>query len=161
MAVKLTGFKEFDRALAELPKATQRNTLRRALTKAAEPVLRAMEAKAPVADAPYYRGKGDNRKLVQPGFTQKSLAISNSLNPSNRRDQKKEGKAFAEVYVGSRRGSAAALQEFGTISQPAHPYLRPAWEETKEGALRIFSAELGKEIEKSAARLAKKQAKGG
>lgn len=144
-SVKLEGFKELDVALGELPKATARNVLRRVLRKAAEPVLAAMEAKAP-------RG--------ETGRTAESLAISNSLNAANRRDQKREGKAFAEVYVGSRRGSAAQFAEYGTVKQPPQPYLRPGWEATQDEALKTISEELGSEIDKAAKRLARKRAKG-
>ena len=71
----------------------------------------------------------------------------------------REGKHFAEVYVGSRRGSAATFQEFGTVEQPARPYLRPAWEATKLEALKIVEEEMGAEIERAAKRLARKAAK--
>lgn len=144
MAVRLEGFRELDAALAELPKATQRNVLRRVLRKAAGPTLQAMEARAP----------------RETGWTAGSLAISNTLNPANRREQRNEGKAFAEVYVGSVRGSAAMFQEFGTLTQPPKPYLRPAWESTKGNALGIVQSELGAEIEKAAARRARKLLRG-
>lgn len=140
---RLEGGKELARALEELPKATARNVLKRVLTKAAEPILSDMEAKAP----------------RDTGFTAKSLAVSSSLNPAQRREAKKEGKNFAEVYIGSRRGSAAIFEEFGTVNQPAHPYIRPAFDAGKEGALAIIGTELGAEIEKAAARQARKAAK--
>lgn len=148
MAVRLEGFRELDAALAELPKATQRNVLRRVLRNAAKPTLAAMEARAP----------------RDTGWTAGSLAISNTLNPANRREQKREGKAFAEVYVGSTRGSAAAFQEFGTeygtSIRPPRPYLRPAWEDTNGEALSIIQSQLGAEIEKARARRARKAARG-
>lgn len=140
----IEGLPELIKALDALPKATARNTLKRVLTKAAKPILDAMEAKAP----------------RDTGWTAGSIAISGSLNPANRRDQKKEGKMFAEVYVGSTRGSAAILQEYGTVNQPAHPYMRPSWDGTQNEALAIIEAELKTEIEKSAARYARKLAKG-
>ena len=145
MAIKMEGWKELDRALGELPKATARNVLRRVLKNAAEPIKEAMEAKAP----------------RRTGFTAASIEISNTLNPAQRRDARRgNDKAFAEVYIGSRRGSAAVFEEFGTIHQPAHPYMRPAFEANSDQALNTISTELGTEIEKAAARLAKKAAKG-
>lgn len=145
VTVRIEGLRELDHALGELPKATARNVLRRVLKKAAEPTLSAMEAHAP----------------RDTGWTAGSIAISSTLNRSNRGDVKREGKAFAEVYVGSDRGSAAVFQEWGTVNQPAHPYMRPAWEGTKERALEIIGKELGSEIEKAAARLARKLARSG
>lgn len=140
---KIQGVREFENALDGLVKATARNVLRRSLRKAGEPMLRTMEAKAP----------------RDTGWTAGSIAISNTLNPANRRDQKKEGKSFAEVYVGSTRGSAALLQEYGTFKQPARPYGRPAWEQTKGLAVDIFVRELKQELDKAAARAARKAAK--
>lgn len=140
---KLEGAKELARALEELPKATARNVLKRVLTKAGKPVEAAMIAGAP----------------RDTGFTAGSIGVSARLNPAQRREAKKEGKFFAEVYVGSTRGSAAVFQEFGTVDQPAHPYMRPAWDANKEGVLRVVETELGGEISKAAARLARKAAK--
>lgn len=141
---KLEGGKELARALEEFPsKATARNVLKRELTAAAKPVKAAMEAAAP----------------RDTGFTAESIGLSSSLNPSQRRAVKREGKNFAEVYVGSRRGSAAIFEEFGTVNQPARPYMRPAWEATKEQALDTFGKNLGAGIEKAAARAARKAAK--
>lgn len=141
--LKIDGLAELEKALAELPKATARNTLRRVLKKAAEPVKEAMEARAP----------------RETGYTAESIGVSATLNPTNRRDQKAEGKAFAEIHIGSRRGSAAHLQEFGTVNQSAHPYLRPAWAASGGPALRIITTELAGEIEKARARYARKIAK--
>lgn len=141
--VQMEGLKELEQALAELPKATARNTLRRVLTQSGGRVKDAMEARAP----------------RETGYTAESIEVSSTLNPTNRRDAKREGKDFAEVYVGSRRGSAAHLQEFGTINQPAHPYLRPAWEATRHLTLFLVGKDLGEEIEKARARLARKAAR--
>lgn len=142
--LNIEGLPELLNTLEQLPKATARNTLKRGLTKAAKPVLDAMERSAP----------------RDSGWTAGSLAISGTLNPANRRDQKKETKSFAEVHVGSTRGSAAVLQEYGTVNHPPHPYFRPAWAQTQNEALAIFEEELATEINKSAARYAKKLAKG-
>lgn len=143
VVVKFEGGRELERALGELPKATARNVLKRALTKAARPVLEAMESRAP----------------RDTGWTAGSIAISGTLNPANRSDLKKEGKSFAEVYVGSTRGSAGILQEWGTINQPAQPYMRPAWDATKGGVAETTRREIKVELDKAAARLAKKAAK--
>lgn len=142
---KMEGWKEMDRALGQLPKATARNTIKRGLKKAAVPVEEAMENTAP--------------RLT--GWTGKSIQTSFQLNPANKRDQKREGKAFAEIYIGTSRGSAAHLLEYGTFKMPANPWMRRSWEATKEEALVIFSVELKNEIEKSVARYARKLARAG
>lgn len=159
MTVKLSGFKELDKALAELPKATAKNVLKRTLTKAGQPVLSAMISGAPVGGEPYYIGKGDRRRLVSPGYKKDSLALSHRLNPANKRDQRRGGNFTAEIYIGSRRGSTAHWFEYGTFTIAARPYLAPAWVATKDRALGIIKSELGAEIQKAANRLAKKRAK--
>jgi HK97 gp10 family phage protein len=160
MAVKMEGWRELDKALGELPKATGRNAIKRALKTAGQPVLAEMRARAPVASGPYYAGKGDKRRLLQPGRKRDSLEISFTLNPVNRREQRNERKSFAEIHIGTRRGSTAHFFEYGTYKQPAQPYLAPAWAAKQDDALRILGQQLKVEIEKAAARYAKKMAKG-
>ena len=135
-----------DKALAEVgTKATQRNVLRRALTTAAKPIEDAVEGGAP----------------VETGFTSRSFATSPTQNPAQKRASRGEQKGFAEVYVGTRRGSAAHLKEYGTFKMPAAPFFRPAWDANKDKAEQILGKELWVEIEKAAQRAAKKRAKAG
>lgn len=144
MTVRIEGLRELERALAELPKATARNTLQRVLKKAAEPTADAWKAKAP-RDAGQYA----ESIIVGP---------SSKLTGRQKKDAKKEGKHFAEIHVGT-ADPAGQQQEFGNINHPAQPSGRPAWKETQDGALNTIKAELGGEIEKSAARLASKAAR--
>lgn len=144
MQVKIEGLRELERALVELPKTTARNTLRRVLISASRDVEHDMEAGAP----------------VDTGYTSRSVATSPTLNPRQRREIAREDRNdFAVIYIGSRRGSAAHLQEFGTVSQAAQPYMRPAWDSNKAKVLENIKRDLGDEIEKSAARLARKAAR--
>lgn len=140
--VKVEGLRELEAALAELPKATARNTLRRVLKRAAEPVQEEAQANAPVAT----------------GRLKVSIVVGTKLTRRQQRDAKKEGKFFSEIHVGT-SNEAAVPQEFGTVNMSAHPFMRPAWEGNKAKTLDIISGELGAEIEKSAARLARKAAK--
>lgn len=141
--VKLTGFKELAAALEQLPKATARNTLRRVLKKAAEPTRADAEAKAPVLT----------------GRLKVSVVTGTQLTRRQKADAKKEGAYFSEIHVGT-ANPYAIPQEFGTVDTAAHPFMRPAWDANKAGALNIISSELGNEIEKSALRRARKLAKG-
>lgn len=144
MTVKVEWLVGSDKALGEVgTKATARNVLVRTLKKAGQPILEAIEAGAP----------------RDTGWTAGSFDISTTLNPTNRRDVKREGKAFAEVYVGTDRGSAALFQEFGTVSQPAHPFLRPAFDAKQHEAEEIIGRELWVEIKKATDRAARKAAK--
>ena len=55
----------------------------------------------------------------------------------------------------------AVTQEFGTVNHPPHPFMRPAWLANKTRALDTMKKELWEEIQKAAARLARKAAKAG
>lgn len=144
MSIRMEGFKELGQALDQLPKATARNTLRRVLKKAAEPVRDAMADKAPVLT----------------GRLKQSIVVGTKLTSRQARDAKREGKHFAEVHVGT-ADPAGVVQEYGSFKEPAQPFARPAWDATSTDALVTISTELGAEIEKAAARLAKKLAKAG
>jgi HK97 gp10 family phage protein len=142
--VKLEGWQDLDRALGELPKATARNTLQRALKKSADPVRAAWESKAP-------------RRF---GYYAQSIIIGpgSKLTSRQRRDAKREGKFFSEIHIGT-SDPAGQQQEFGNINHPAQPSGRPAWEQTQDEALRVIGDTLRDEIEKSRARLARKAAR--
>ena len=80
---------------------------------------------------------------------------------------------MVEVFIGATaaRFGIAHLLEFGTGPRrqkttgrstgemPAFPFMRPAWESGKRGVLRRFIKYLRVDIEKTAKRLAKRQAK--
>lgn len=55
----------------------------------------------------------------------------------------------------------ATHQEFGVIHHAANPYMRPAWDAGAMKALDYIKDNLRIEIDKAAARLAKKPAKAG
>lgn len=141
--VKLSGFKELAEALEQLPKATARNTLRRVLRKAAEPTREAAQAKAPILS----------------GRLRESVVVGTQLTRRQKADARKEGTYFSEIHVGTAKGYSVP-QEFGTVDHAAQPFMRPAWDQNKDKALKIIGDELGNEIEKAAARRARKLAKG-
>lgn len=155
MVLKITGLKELDKALAELPKATARNVLRRVLTKRAQPIATHASELAP--DDPATPGKSIR------------YVVGNTLSPRQRslhRRQTKDDKAFAEVFLGQEveAGAKAAdpagvQQEFGNINHGPQPSLRPAWEAGKAALLDGIAEDMRAEIEKSAKRLAAKAAR--
>lgn len=144
VTVKVEGGKELDFALSELPKATSRNTLQRALKKGGEKVRDAWQPRVPVLSGQYARSI-----VVGP---------SSKLTSRQKKDVKKEGKHFAEIHVGT-ADPAGQQNEFGNINMPANPSARPAWDGTKDGVLAGIAKDLGEEIEKSRARLARKAAR--
>lgn len=94
-----------------------------------------------------------------PGTLRDSYIAGTRLNPSQAKNARREGKSFAEVYAGT-NDPAGVQTEFGNAHQAAQPHGRPAWDATQGHVLKLISEQLGAEIEKAAARLAKKAANG-
>lgn len=144
--VGVEGVEETLAALREFPKATGRNTLRRALVTAAEPVAIAARSYAP-----------DDPATPAPDL-KSSIAVATQLIRRHRRTKANE----VEVYVGPTRQAGRAVLnyasnvEFGTFRAAPHPYLRPAWDRTKALVQTILARELTIEFEKAAARLSRK-----
>lgn len=140
----ILGGKELENALKQLPKATGKSVLRRALRNAAKPTALVAESLAP-------RGPTGN--------LQASIEITTRLKKSQQRGGKFPG---VEVYVGASTptGSHAHLIEFGTVKMAAQPFLRPAWDSTKQKVLDAISDEIWKALRKSARTLARKAERG-
>lgn len=140
----LEGFRELDRALGQLPKATAKNVLRRTLNKAAKPIDDDASAAAPFLTGGLQRSVITGTRLTRSQRGATRMATSNY---------------YAEIHVGTSLAKGM-FQEFGTFKDEAQPWFRPAWEAAKDQALNIIKVELKGEIEKAAKRYAKKLAKG-
>lgn len=179
--VRVEGLKELDKALGELSKATARNTLRRALTSAAQPMLEAAKRNAPEDTGGLRRGiqigtKISKDKSKDPGsraYAQTMAAGGSRADAVQAlRDARRAqgvGGSFAEVFLGPVRANKkntikANVQEFGSVKQPAQPYMRPAFDSEAQNVINNIGKELSKEIDKSVARAraraAKKAARG-
>ena len=141
--VKVEGLRALDRALGELPKRTAKATLRRVLKKAAEPMVDAAKARAPVLT----------------GGLRLGIHAGTKLSRSQRKATRRARKSFAEIYVGPPPHSKAITQEFGAEHHPAQPYMRPAWDAVRFKVLEIIKSELWGEIRKSADRIAQRSAR--
>lgn len=141
---QVIGGRELERALKQLPRATGKNVLRRALRNAAKPTAAAAEAMAP-------RGPTGN--------LQASISIGTKLKPSQRGDSSLSG---VQLYIGatSPPGYHAHLIEFGTVKMTARPFMRPAWDSTQQQVLASISDEVWKSLAKSARTLARKAERG-
>jgi HK97 gp10 family phage protein len=137
ISVKVEGLRELEQALGELPEAVAKRTLNRVLKRAAEPIRAAAAAAAP----------------KRTGRLSKSIIVSPRLTRSQRRQAERHG--FAEMFVGS-KSPLAHLIEFGTAHSAPNAFLRRAWDAHKDEALAIIKTELGGEIKRAAARLARK-----
>jgi HK97 gp10 family phage protein len=170
MKISVSGLRELDRALGELPKAAAKTVLRRTLEKAGQPIADEAQRLAPVDT-----GKLAKRIVVSPRIKNKvgkaefAAAMRAGLGTKAavaalrqaRREAKGQG-SFAEMFVGPARGVLryAHLVEFGTVKIPPKPYMRPAWDARKGEALDIIRRELGNEIIMAARRIARNKKAG-
>lgn len=164
--VKMEGLKELEAALAELPKATGKAVLRRVLRKMATPIVSDAKGKAPVdtgllVSKIEQSGELSANEQREVGGGPQFLGIGDS---GEKVFSKAAAKNYVEIHVGvaGRKQSIARgfFQEFGTIENVAHPFMRPAWDGNKDRALSTFKADVWAEIQKAAARRARKLAKG-
>lgn len=138
---KIEGLRELEDALKELPRATGKNTLMRALIKAGGPVA---------ADA-----ASAARRLS--GKLQRSFGVSQKLSRRQKSQHRKE--STVEVFAGPGALAQAITEEFGTAHSGPHPTLRPSWDANRMKVLESIRDDLAAEIEKARARLARKAAK--
>ena len=160
--MKVEGLRECERALAELPKATGKNVLRRIAKGALQPMADDARVKAP--DDPSTSAPDLPTSIV---VSEKRTARAKKR--STTRFVKGKFRASAstgiEMAMGPKSGGGvlnyATLQEFGTMKMAANPYMRPAWDSGAQKALDYIKDNLREAIDKAAARLAKKRAKAG
>lgn len=124
----LEGFEGLDEELKSLPMSQARGVVMRTLRGVAKPTLDAALEAVP----------------VKSGQMKKSLAVGLKLNARERKKHKREPGAV-EVYIGSTM-SHAHIVEFGSQNNPPQPFLRPAWESTKDDMLERLKDALWKNI---------------
>lgn len=161
--VKIEGLRELEKALSELPKATGKSVLRRVLKARAQPFDSAWRGMAP--DDPATTGE-DNLKTSGGVGTKLSKRQA-----AQHRKMFRSDRASVEMFAGPGALPQAITEEFGTgprhqksgkfVGQVhPHPFVRPAWDATKDAMLNGIGKDLGDEIAKAAQRLAKKRARG-
>lgn len=146
--VRLTGFRELDRGLAEeLPKATAKSVLRRTAVKSMERVRTGMEDRAPK----------DKRKLA--GGMKTKNAKPERI-PGTKRYKKQNGVSVnTGPTTGPQEGGNPAWQENGTVNMPAHPFARPTADAEGMNVINDVRAELTKQIDAAKKRIARKAAR--
>lgn len=155
--MELVGARELEAALHALGQDRLiKATLRRALLRASKPAVATAQRLAP----------------KHTGRMSDKINVSSTLARRQRRGGGyRYNPSTAYVWLGSAPRGPGTLAEFGTGPRyhkrtrkfvgaaPAQPFLRPAWEQHKHQILDDFSRELWSQIEKSAKRLARRQAK--
>jgi hypothetical protein len=148
MRVKVAGFKGVDQALAQLPKATGKNVLRRV----GRPPMEEM-ANVAAQKAPERTGR---------------LAFSISVSEKRTRRAQTGFKSSSglQLAMGPAGGFGGTLEyasfdEFGTVDTPAFGYMRYAWDTRAQPTLDYLEQNLWAEIERAAQRISNKRARVG
>lgn len=162
---KVEGFKELEAALMELPRATAKNAMRRALLKAGQPVADRAKELVPVKSGALRDSITVSTKTAnKPGASEFAAAMRagatrQEAGQAMRAAVKKGDRSTVTVYIGAGQKPHAHLVEFGSVNNKPHPYLRPAWDEGKQQVLDDIKDELASEIAKAAKRMAAKALK--
>lgn len=145
MRVKVSGLKEIDKALGDLPNAVGKRVLR----KVGADVLEPMASKA---------------RMLSPDRTGKlDLSITVSEKRTRRAKTNFRARQGIQLAMGpSGPGGAlmyASFVEFGTVDTPAFGYMRGAWDAHAATSLDNIKDQLWAEINKAVGRQARRAAK--
>lgn len=146
LTFKIEGLEQTVANMADLSRATERNAVKRTLLKAGEPTADTAARMAP----------------QERGILAFSIVVTTQLTGRHRGEMRNRA-SEVEVYIGPAGGQGslfyASHREFGTVLLPASPYMRPAWEATKGQVLGLIVSGLRAEVERAAARAARKVAR--
>jgi HK97 gp10 family phage protein len=150
--VTITGLKELQTALRQLPKEIQGKVLAQSLREGAKAIIKDAKTRAPRADSPHFVGKG--KELVEPGNIARNIQVKRVKNTDS----------TATVSIGVRskgKGGKNAFYwrflEFGTQFIAARPFMRPAFESKKMDAANAIKDALRKRIDAAALKLGLKK----
>lgn len=165
--IQFTGGKELQRALLELSNKQALTVGRFALRRAANELLRAFRAAAPVDKARLRRAlrvridRGRYSKSVLSALVYVAKSAGEYRPRKTDRQSRVRGKLGPAKYsyqIGSRPDVYGIFQEFGAPANglPARPWFRPAWERQKAAALDAIARELGAGLVREAMKLGKR-----
>lgn len=137
VTVHIEGLREVEKAMEELSTAVSRRVARKALTAGGEVIAREARALVP----------------VDIGYMRESIDVSTRLTRRQRAMHRKA--APVEMFVGPNDPGAVA-EEFGWKDGRPQPYMRPAWDRTRQQALNTIADVLTVEVDKAVARARKK-----
>lgn len=168
MTVKIEGLSETDAALAALGKSLGKAVLRRVGKAALQPMAAVAQRLAPddpatseaIADTVIVstkRPKGSKSASTKAFAAARGAGLSVS---EARSAARAASSGEVEVFMGPNRDPKNVQQEFGNSRHAAQPYMRPAWDTGKSIALDAIKDDLWAEVEKTAARKARREAKG-
>ncbi|NJC06516.1 HK97 gp10 family phage protein [Sphingomonas kaistensis] len=147
--------------LQELPRATQRTTLKKAAKQALQPTFEQAKSSAPVLTGQLRDSIFMDIRLDDPEYRARARASFKAKGHARGvKKTKGGGNVVASIRVGGRQAFHAPFVEFGTVKMAADPFLRPAFDANADKMVESLRASLEVEVRKAAVRRAKKLAKG-
>jgi HK97 gp10 family phage protein len=142
VTVKVQGLEGIEAALSQFNTRKRRDIARKALDSAGQITARVARSMAPVDE----------------GNLRESIDVSGTL--TRRQAGLHTKRAEVERFIGPGAHPQAHLREFGGDGNPPHPYMRPAWDSTKNQVLDRITDVAWLEIEKAIQAKAKRAARG-
>lgn len=158
IVLKVEGLRELQAALEELPKATSRNVVRRALMNALKPMEAQAEALAPSLTGQLRSTIETSAKLSRRQKAQHAADIG-AKTVKTAEGYRSTPQTTVFMFMGPASSAKSIVQEFGSVHQSPQPYMRPTWDSGAMAALKSIKDEFATELEKARARLARKAAK--
>ena len=153
VSIQVHGLRELEEELAKFGPEVAKRVLRKAIKEGGEPMRAEAARLAPRSSS---------------GADKKGWHLADSI---FMKIGTKKGKSWVETLFGVEQGSVTAMigfdkytfygmfQELGTRFHAAHPFLRPAFDNESENAVRMIAAELKRGIEAQAKKAAKRFAR--
>lgn len=166
--LSIEGTSELEDALNDLSRATAGNVLKRAVSTAGAFIAEKAIERAPKKTGKLKReikvgkakiisaGKAAFAQAMKEGGTRaEAAAAARAAN----RESGGTGRAAVTQVGPTKLAGEGIFQEFGTVHHKAQPFMRPTWDEYGPQSAEIMADALKEEIDKAAARAAKRAAK--
>lgn len=142
--IEIKGLKELQDRLLQLPVKLGDKVLATCLGSAAGVIQKEAQNRVIIAAKPYKlyaKGKHQAAEIVSPGWLKKQIV----------KKRVKQSKSSAETIItfkDKKHSFFWRFIEFGTSKEKAHPFMRPAFEATKQKAVDRFEERLKERLDK-------------
>jgi HK97 gp10 family phage protein len=143
ITVQVTGLKQLEENLKQLQENIAKNALRAVARKAMQIMRDKIAGDAPRRTGALAAGILMTASIRGEGVSGGNVLVRVGLRTSSKATRRKGERSPDDVYYGR-------FLEFGTRKMAARPFMRPAFDSTREQVLKEFGELLGAEIEKRA-----------
>ena len=166
ITMQIEGLRDLEAALAEIGNPNARRAVgRRVLRRVAQPLVDAARGLAPRLTGKMAESIIATTRLA--GRDAARQAFGRVLREGGSRAEavqamraiRRASESLVELYVGPGQHPQAITQEFGTSFHPPQPFMRPAWDQTQRPMIEDIKRELWADIQRTAARAARRAAR--